>query len=594
MSIVKIEMLSDKNLKAGDRLYCHFIEDAMQDEDAEIRDKYNLRFLNTNSESCGFGLKDSLFSRYSAGDIVQAMYDLEINFKTPIEFEVISIKDITKNKKRLFLLKLLDINIANRILGISLAKKTELDLKKYLTNDIKSRFSNLNKNKSDIETVTLNVKGDVKSNPKRTTIARLIKNSEKPAITLCLDDDGCLRTKFEGEYAGEVIDVPKELCLENIISVECANYISFGYTILVKFTTDNKFSDNCISEDDCISSNKLESEQLSIFDTNKDKDNRAVAIKKFKADEKELTKIIEYLNDLNIPEYLIKKILSKHQPYEERYLNRIPHSLDKNFRPWKRESSSKNLLLLAIVSTEEGLNQRFVGGKGAGKDTLLQTLGWIYQRPIFTQSSNMETDTADLFGDKNLEPKIINGTPFQTIGFEVGLLIEAMEVGGFYEFGEGNACKPGVTMAIHTVLDHRRSMDVNGYKLVKSHPNFSFILTMNIDYEGCNPLNQAFQDRFTTIKFPPPKDISVILKDACDYASDRDIFVCNKIYQSLLELSSEFQSDDIVTIRGYIHALQMARHIPIADALECCIINNISDDILISEKIKHVVENLVE
>ena len=315
--------------------------------------------------------------------------------------------------------------------------------------------------------------------------------------------------------------------------------------------------------------------------------------KYYKADKKELLRIIEYLIKCHIPEDLIDSIISSHEPYEDKYLKRIPHSSDKSFTPWIMSEGDKNLLLLAIVQIEEGFNLRLVGGKGSGKNTLLETLCWIYQRPLFTQSASMDIDTSILIGDKDLDHKIIDNTVVQDIRFETGLLIEAMEVGGIFELGEGNSCRPGVLMSLHTILDDRKFMDIKGYKLVQAHPKFSFILTMNIDYEGCNDLNQAFRDRFATIKFPPPSEIRGILKHTCEFASDENIDICNKVYKNLLALSSELQGEDVVTIRGYIRTLQMTKYIPISDALECCVIDNISDDILITKRVRHIIENIV-
>lgn len=592
MSLVKIELLSDKKLKPGQKLYCHFNEDAMYDDSFPIREKYNLRFFDEESKSCGFGMKSSLFSEYNAGDIVQAMHDLEIDYSKVIEFEVISSSNISRNKKTLFSLKLLDTTLSNKILGISVSKKTEATIQEYLTDEIREKlahFSNDNL-ENEIE-VTLDVKGDAKSNPKKTTITRLIKNFENPNIQLQVDEKGIFRVLFKGEYAGEVLNAPKELKLDNIISVKCVNYIPLGYTILIKFT-ESKEIDTSSSREDTL--NIEQPQQLSFSDTITVSNEKIKKEKKMKIDEKELRLIIEYLEECNIPEHLIKRVISSHQPYEEKYLDRIPHSSSKDFKPWRLIEGSKNLLLLAITQIEEGLNSRFVGGRGSGKGTLVKTIGWIYQRPVYVQSSNRDTDTTHLFGDKNLDPKLINGTPLQTIGFQTGLLIEAMEIGGIYEFAEGNVCKPDITMALHSILDTGKSIDVDGYKLVKAHPNFSFILTMNVNYDGCNELNWAFRDRFATIKFPPPKDISSILKDSCPYASDKQIKVCNRIYQSLLGISSDLQSDDVITIRGYIHTLKMARHIPLMDALDCCIVDNISDDALISKQVRHIVENIVE
>lgn len=594
MSIVKIELLSDKKLESGQKLYCHFNEDAMYDDSFPLREKYNLRFFNEDSKSCGFGMKESIFSEHNAGDIVQAMYDLDMDYSRVIEFEVISSKNIARNKKTLFSLKLLDTDISNKILGISPSKRTEASVQEYLTDEIKEKLASFSEDHcKNEEAITLEVKGDAKLNPKKTTVTRLIKNFEIPTIQLQVDEKGVFRVLFDGEYAGEVLNVPNGLALENVISAECVNYIPLGYTILVKFSKDEDIDVSDSKEDNI---NIEQPQQLSFSDAlnNADEKIKIPKKKKMRVDEKELRLIIEYLNECNIPEYLIKKVISSHQPYEEKYLDRIPHSSSEDFKPWRLSEGSKNLLLLAISQIEEGLNSRFVGGRGSGKGTLVKTLGWIYQRPVYVQSSNRDTDTTHLFGDKNLDPKLINGTPLQTIGFQTGLLIEAMEIGGIYEFAEGNVCKPDITMALHSILDAGKSVDVDGYKLVKAHSNFSFILTMNIDYDGCNQLNWAFRDRFATIKFPPPKDISSILEDSCPYANDKQIKVCNRIYQSLLGISSDLQSDDVITIRGYIHTLKMARHIPLMDALECCIVDNISDDALISKQVRHIVENIVE
>ena len=333
-----------------------------------------------------------------------------------------------------------------------------------------------------------------------------------------------------------------------------------------------------------------------IKDLNKNDNNDIIVAPKkfFKADKEELTKIIQYLQKNNISEELIDQILSSHEPFEEKYSKRIPHSSDENFVPWVMSEGDKNLLLLAIAQIEEGFNLRFVGGKGVGKDTLSQTLCWIYQRPRYTQSASVDTDTSILIGDKDLQPKIIGDTVVQTIGFETGLLIEAMEIGGFFELGEGNSCRPGVLMSLHTILDSRKYMDVKGYKLVKSHNRFSFILTMNIDYEGCNNLNQAFRDRFSTIKFPPPKSIKKVLKSNCPFAKQKDIDVCDRIYKTILTtLATELQDEEVVTVRGYIRTLQMAKYVSLADALECCITNNVSDDYDTSNRVKQIIENIV-
>ena len=593
MSIIKIEMLSSKELEIGQKLKGVFIEDKMYYDSLPKYDKYIIRLLDKDSNSCGFASRESSFSKHSPRDIIQAIYDLEMDFNKTIEFEIINTENISKNKKKLFTLKLINSQITSKIVGITSTKKAELSINKYL-DKYEDRVCNISQNNdTKVKEVVLNVKGDAKSNPKRTTVTRLIKNLETPALELTTDSNSNLRVLYNNEYAGEVLDSPNDLYIDNIISVKCKSNIPLGYTILVKYTltdieenTINKYSQDIISMEE---DSNLKSEMTSLSN----KADNHIPDKFFRADKNELLKIVEYMNKLCIPESLIDKVLESHEPFEEKYLKRIPYSSDESFTPWVMSEGDRNLLLLAIVQIEEGFNLRLVGGKGTGKNTFLETLSWIYQRPMFTQSASSDIDTSILIGDKNLEHKIINDTVVQDIGFEAGLLIEAMEVGGFFEFGEGNSCRPGVLMSLHTILDNRKFMDIKGYKLVQAHSRFSFILTMNVDYEGCNELNQGFRDRFATIKFPPPKEIKTILKHTCKFASEENIDICNRVYKNILGLSSELQSEEVVTIRGYIRTLQMAKYVPIEEALACCITDNVSDDILISRRIKHIIENII-
>lgn len=312
---------------------------------------------------------------------------------------------------------------------------------------------------------------------------------------------------------------------------------------------------------------------------------------KVKTDIEELKTIIKFLISQKIDEQSIRTIVNSHREYDSKYHERIPSIKDKNFSPWKWNGKGENLLKIAIVFIENGLNSRFVGGKGAGKNMLLNTLAWIYQRPLFSQSVNSETDITHLFGDKTVNVVTVNDTPMSTVEFETGLLIQAMEVGGFYEFGEGNTCRPEVAIAMHSILDDNRRVDVNNYKLVKAHEDFRFFLTMNLNYEGCNELNKAFRDRFVTLSFPPPENIINILKDACPNATYENIIICNNVYQNVLETSNKF-GEDLITIRGYIRALKMSEFLPIKTCLECCIANTVTDDISVSSEIKEIIDNV--
>lgn len=314
---------------------------------------------------------------------------------------------------------------------------------------------------------------------------------------------------------------------------------------------------------------------------------------KKKADKEEIIKILSYLIGNGIPKEYAKSIVAKHRAYPAKYLEKIPHSLDANFTPWKMQKDGENLLKDALFSIEVGLNLRLVGGKGAGKNTLLSTLAWVLQIPIFSQPTNRDTDITHLFGDKTLEANIVDGVATQEVVFEPGLLVEAMEVGGLYELGEGNMCQQDVIMALSSVLDDRRSVDISGYRHVKADNNFIFATTMNVNYEGCKTLNSAFRDRFVTLKFNSSDSIYSVLKDACPHANESDVIACDKLYRHLLKLADESMSEEFITIRGYINALKLSKHISIKRALEMSVADSISDDEIISAKVMEQIDSLV-
>lgn len=503
----------------------------------------------------------------------------------------------------------------------------------------------------------LSVGGAGKENPNKMKVVNLIKQGENPVLSLKKGKDENIYVIFDGKLAGEVEIKDKDdmIMVSDIVSVSADGFKPFGYYINVEVknsiseaqntvsTSENKGDEkeslfveimkpilseiigengeialtaedvdiskplvnevwrivNRVKGEEVSEEEVLENENLDTKEACKptkksiEKPNTVEEKKSKKVDMEEIKKIMSYLSINKVPEKYINKIIKSYKEYPERYLERIPSSKDAGFTPWKWDGKGESKLKQAIALIERGKNLRLVGGKGAGKNTLLNTLSWVYQRPLFSQSANRDTDITHLFGDKTIDAVDIDGQVAQTVEFEKGLLVEAMEVGGFYEFGEGNACRAEVTMALHSVLDSRREADVNGYKLVKAHEDFSFVLTMNADYEGCNSLNQAFRDRFVTVAFPSPNSIMQVLKQACPTARNRDIQICDRLYSHILSRVDELQTDDIVTIRGYINALDLAEDLDLKTALQMCVAYNVSDDELIVQEILEIIDSVV-
>jgi len=141
-------------------------------------------------------------------------------------------------------------------------------------------------------------------------------------------------------------------------------------------------------------------------------------------------------------------------------------------------------------SGAQAMNVLLIGDAGAGKNHLAEALGAWARMPVWSISLNGGSTVEDIVG----QPLFMGGT---TVWVD-GVLTYAMRHGGIVVLDEVNACPHEITFVLHQILDHRRSVTLvqKGREVVRAHPNFMIIGTMNPDYRGTKPLNEAFRDRF--------------------------------------------------------------------------------------------------
>lgn len=166
-------------------------------------------------------------------------------------------------------------------------------------------------------------------------------------------------------------------------------------------------------------------------------------------------------------------------PSEERFRAYIPRKVD--------GSTDLDHLRIALKAHQ---NVLLFGPKGAGKNHLTEALAAIEGLPIIAASFSLGIREEDLIGQMTLR----NGSTV----FEDGALTWLMRHGGIFVADEVNAAPREVAFALHQVTDSRRQLvlTVNGREIVRAHPRFMFIGTMNPDYAGTRELNEAFEDRF--------------------------------------------------------------------------------------------------
>lgn len=154
----------------------------------------------------------------------------------------------------------------------------------------------------------------------------------------------------------------------------------------------------------------------------------------------------------------------------------------------------KEILEMAIAALLQGENVLLSGSKATGKNILAENLAWIFGRPSYNISFNVNTDSSSLIGTDTFVDNEVR--------LRKGPVYQCAENGGFGVFDEINMAKNDAVSVLHATLDYRRLIDVPGYDKIELHPATRFIGTMNYGYAGTRELNEALVSRFLVIDMP--------------------------------------------------------------------------------------------
>ncbi len=154
----------------------------------------------------------------------------------------------------------------------------------------------------------------------------------------------------------------------------------------------------------------------------------------------------------------------------------------------------KDLLEMAISALLQGENLLLSGAKATGKNVLAENMAWIFGRPSYNISFNVNTDSATLIGTDTFKDNEVQ--------LRKGPVYQCAQYGGFGVFDEINMAKNDAVSVLHATLDYRRMIDVPGYDKIRLHEATRFIGTMNYGYAGTKELNEALVSRFLVIDMP--------------------------------------------------------------------------------------------
>lgn len=140
------------------------------------------------------------------------------------------------------------------------------------------------------------------------------------------------------------------------------------------------------------------------------------------------------------------------------------------------------------------LNTLLIGETGTGKTHAIKTVAKEARLPYIRVNLDSMVTVEDLIGEYKPDGK--GGFVWQD-----GVLLRFVKHGGIFVADEINAAPADILFVLHSLLDDDRQvvMRQKDGSVVKAHKDFWFVSTMNPDYEGTKPLNQALQDRFHVV-----------------------------------------------------------------------------------------------
>lgn len=214
----------------------------------------------------------------------------------------------------------------------------------------------------------------------------------------------------------------------------------------------------------------------------------------------------------------------------------------------------KEILEMAMAALLEGSNLLLSGAKATGKNILAENLAWMFGRPVYNISFNVNTDSSSLIGTDTFRDNEVR--------LRKGSVYCCAEEGGFGILDEINMAKNDAASVLHATLDHRRIIDVPGYDKIDLHPAARFIGTMNYGYAGTKELNEALVSRFLVIDMPALTEENlrrIIRHDFPDIREEALQAFCGLFLDLQIKAQNSEISTKAMDLRGLLSALGTVR-----------------------------------
>ncbi|WCK56964.1 AAA family ATPase (plasmid) [Aneurinibacillus sp. Ricciae_BoGa-3] len=299
----------------------------------------------------------------------------------------------------------------------------------------------------------------------------------------------------------------------------------------------------------------------------------------------EVRERVTYMEKFGVTEKQMTTLFQSYKVYDSEVAKRIN-------KPKTLYQDSSGILKKAIAYMNIKRNLLFEGDRGVGKNVLVETLSWLYKRPLYEFSVNSQHDNNSLLGGKTIESEVgEDGVERNKMSYDPDVIIQAAEVGGILNFDEFNTSFGHVMSLFNSLLDDRRRIQVPGYKNIVADDNFMAISTQNKEYQGTFENNEATIDRFVPILFPTLKSIEDVLQVKVPGIPYSMLSQCQKLFAGIKKNVEDGEiSEKAISIRGFIDACTVAveQDIPLKDAL----IDNVANKALDTDERKTIRDSI--
>ncbi|MBQ7557130.1 MAG: AAA family ATPase [Lachnospiraceae bacterium] len=278
-------------------------------------------------------------------------------------------------------------------------------------------------------------------------------------------------------------------------------------------------------------------------------------------------RILQFLENESVDSALLDGVreYTEKYPVKEELKERIP-------RPdcpyYGKEVWEKALSAILTVK-----NLLLTGPRATGKNIFAENLAALFERPVWNISFHVGADAAYILGTDTFDG--------EKVTFRPGPLTEASEKGGFAVLDEVNMARNEALSVMHSGLDHRRILDIPGYRKVDIDPASRFIGTMNYGYAGTREMNEALCSRFVVLEMPviAESDMERLLKSRFPGLKPQMAAQFSKLFYELNNKAEKGEiSDRAPDLRGLLDALDMMSMGTLSGAaLDMCITNKTFD-----------------